>query len=91
MHQNGDTIDAAAEEIRNLGYTVIDSGFSTEELQVIARNPTRSMPASMECGGEANLERMKDSSIARCVISYDDYFVRLAAHDQLSVCLEDAW
>ena len=35
MHRNDDAIDAAAEEIRNIGYSVIDSGLSAEELRLI--------------------------------------------------------
>jgi ectoine hydroxylase-related dioxygenase (phytanoyl-CoA dioxygenase family) len=81
VHHNEDDFDAAAEEVRNIGYTVIDSGFSADELQLI-RDKSEAIYAQQvwECGGEENLERMMDSSIARCVISYDDYFVRLAAH-----------
>jgi ectoine hydroxylase-related dioxygenase (phytanoyl-CoA dioxygenase family) len=84
MHQNEDSSAAAAEEIRTIGYTVIDSGFSAAELQLI-RDKSDAVYAQQvrECGGEENLERMNDSSIARCTISYDDYFVRLAAHERL--------
>jgi ectoine hydroxylase-related dioxygenase (phytanoyl-CoA dioxygenase family) len=83
-HRNEDHFDAGAEEIRTIGYTVIDSGFSAQDLQVI-REKSEAIYARQvrECGGEENLVRMKDASIARCVISYDDYFVRLAAHDGL--------
>jgi len=84
VHENEDGLDAAAEEIRNLGYAVIDSGFSAEELQEIRLKSDAVYALQVrECGGEANLERMKDCSIARCVLSYDDYFVRLAARETL--------
>jgi ectoine hydroxylase-related dioxygenase (phytanoyl-CoA dioxygenase family) len=83
-HHNADDHDAAAEEIRNIGYTVIDSGFSPEELQAV-RDRSEAVYARQvrECGGEDNLVRMKDASVARCVLSYDDHFVRLAAHPGL--------
>jgi ectoine hydroxylase-related dioxygenase (phytanoyl-CoA dioxygenase family) len=83
-HHNGDDTEAAAEEIRNIGYAVIDSGFPAGDLQVIREKSEATYARQVrECGGEENLERMNDASIARCVISYDDYFVRLAAHDRL--------
>jgi ectoine hydroxylase-related dioxygenase (phytanoyl-CoA dioxygenase family) len=83
-HQNEDTLEAAAEEIRNIGYTVIDSGFSADDLQHI-RDKAEAVYARQvrECGGEDNLQRMNDACIARCALSYDDFFVRLAAHEQL--------
>ena len=84
MHTNQDEADAAAEEIRAIGYTVLDSGFSAEELQTI-RDKSEAIYARQvkECGGEENLQRMNDACIARCALSYDDYFVRLAAHTNL--------
>jgi ectoine hydroxylase-related dioxygenase (phytanoyl-CoA dioxygenase family) len=84
IHHNGDDLDALAEEIRNLGYTVLASGFSALELQQI-REASDAVYARqvLECGGEENLVRMKDASIARCALSYDDCFVRLAAHPGL--------
>jgi len=83
-HRNADGLDAAAEDIRNIGYTVIDSDFSPAELQTIREKADAVYDRQVrECGGEGSLERMHDSSVARCVLSYDDYFVRLAAHEKL--------
>lgn len=82
--ENHDDFDAAAEEICNVGYTVMDSGFAADELQSIrARSMAVYDRQLRECGGEDNLQRMNDAWVARCIISYDDYFVRLAAHAQL--------
>jgi ectoine hydroxylase-related dioxygenase (phytanoyl-CoA dioxygenase family) len=83
-HHNDDASTAAVEEIRNIGYTVIDSGFSAQELQLI-RDKTDAIYARQveECGGEEKLQMMSDACIARCALSYDDYFVRLAAHPRL--------
>jgi ectoine hydroxylase-related dioxygenase (phytanoyl-CoA dioxygenase family) len=84
MHQNADGLDAAAEEIRNLGYAVIDSGFSADQLRLIREKSDAIYARQVqECGGEENLLRMNDVSIARCALSYDDYFVKLAAHPAL--------
>jgi ectoine hydroxylase-related dioxygenase (phytanoyl-CoA dioxygenase family) len=83
-HHNDNADDAAAEEIRNLGYTVIDSAFSATELQTIRDKATQIYDRQVrECGGDANLQQMNDAWIARCALSYDDYFVRLAAHPLL--------
>ncbi len=83
-HLNEDSLDAAAEEIRNVGFTVIDSGLAPEELQMV-REKSDAIYAQQvrECGGEENLLRMHDVSIARCALSYDDYFVKVAAHPDL--------
>jgi ectoine hydroxylase-related dioxygenase (phytanoyl-CoA dioxygenase family) len=85
IHSNATNLDEAAEEIRNMGYTVIDGELSDEELQTI-RDKSEAIYARQvqECGGEENLHRINDAWIARCLVGYDDYFIRLAAHDKLT-------
>src|SRR5213079_1006192 len=52
---NADGLDAAAEEIRNLGYAVIDSGFSADQLRLIrAKSDAIDARQVQECG-EGNL------------------------------------
>lgn len=80
-HQNADHGDVVAEEIRTIGYAVIDSGFSALDLQTIREKSEEVYARQVqECGSEESLQRMNDASVARCVVSYDDYFTRLAAH-----------
>jgi ectoine hydroxylase-related dioxygenase (phytanoyl-CoA dioxygenase family) len=87
IQQNEDGVAGAVEEIRNIGYTVIDSGFDAQDLQLI-RDKSEAIYNQQvrECGGEEHLHKMNDACIARCVLSYDDFFVRLAAHAKL-LCL----
>jgi ectoine hydroxylase-related dioxygenase (phytanoyl-CoA dioxygenase family) len=84
FHENRDELDLYAEEIRNLGYTVVQSGFSTEELQTIRQKIDDIYQVQLrEIGGEAALQRINDANIARCLVGYDDYFLRLAAHPSI--------
>jgi ectoine hydroxylase-related dioxygenase (phytanoyl-CoA dioxygenase family) len=84
FHQNENAWDAAAEEIRNIGYTVIDSGYTPDELHLIrAKIDTIYDQQLSEIGGESELKRMSDADLARCLTGYDDYFLNLAIHPDL--------
>ena len=81
VHQNTDECDARAEEIRNIGYTVVESGFSAEELQLIRKKIDDTYDLQVrEIGGADVLNRINDADLVRCIIGYDDYFLRLATH-----------
>ena len=81
FHHNSDQHDFHAEEVRNLGYTVVESGFSPAELQMIREKiDTIYEQQVREIGGEKELERMHDADLARCLVGYDDYFLNLAIH-----------
>lgn len=81
FHRNDDLYDFHAEEVRNLGYTVVDSGFSSEELQMIREKIDVVYDRQIgEIGGESELKRMNDADLARCLVGYDDYFLNLAIH-----------
>ena len=85
-HEDAD--DLLVEEIRRVGYTVIESGFSADELQLIREKIDLVYERQLaEIGGEQHLHRINDGNLARCLVGYDDYFLRLAAHPRLvSVC-----
>ena len=81
FHHNESEIDFRVEEIRRVGYTVIDSGYSDEELQNIRDRIDRVYEMQVsEIGGVDKLKRINDADLARCLIEYDDYFVKLAIH-----------
>jgi ectoine hydroxylase-related dioxygenase (phytanoyl-CoA dioxygenase family) len=81
FHQNESEEDFHVEEIRNLGYTLVQSGFSADELQTIREKIDEIYDQQVrEIGGADQLKRMNDADIARCLSGYDDYFVRVAAH-----------
>jgi hypothetical protein len=84
IHHNDTATDGAAEDIRNIGYTTIDSELSSEDLQVI-REKSEAIYARQvrECGGEENLFRINDACIGRCALGCDDYFVRLVTNGNL--------
>ncbi len=81
FHKNLDEADRRAEEIRNVGYTVMQSGFSVGELQLIRQKIYDIYQLQVrEIGGEQALKDINDLNVARCLLGYDDYFLKLAAH-----------
>jgi ectoine hydroxylase-related dioxygenase (phytanoyl-CoA dioxygenase family) len=69
-----------AEQIRTIGYVVIDGGFSADELRDFSDRLDRVMDAQVDEFGADRLERIGDGLTARLPLAYDDTFVRLAAH-----------
>src|ERR1700730_4670629 len=81
FHVNHDEADFYAEEIRNIGYAVVESGFSASELQLIRQKIDDVYELQLqEIGGEEVLKRINDADLVRCILSYDDYFLTLATH-----------
>ena len=80
-HRNCDPFDANVEEIQRVGYTVIDSGYSPKELQLIRIKIDAIYDVQVrEIGGEDKLKAIKDLDLARGLIAYDHYFLNLAIH-----------
>src|SRR5207249_2793458 len=68
-HRNDGAADEAAEGVRNVGYAVIDSDLTDEELRAVrARSEAIYARQVRECGGEDNLDRINDACIGRCLI-----------------------
>jgi ectoine hydroxylase-related dioxygenase (phytanoyl-CoA dioxygenase family) len=88
FHRNEDEDDFRAEEIRNVGYAVVGGGLAADELQLIREKIDGIYERQLaEIGGEERLRRINDANLARCLVGYDDYFIRLAAHPRLvSLC-----
>ena len=81
FHVNHDEADLYAEEIRNIGFTVVESGFSVDELQLIRQKIDDIYEQQVrEVGGEDVIKRINDADLVRCIIGYDDYFLALATH-----------
>jgi ectoine hydroxylase-related dioxygenase (phytanoyl-CoA dioxygenase family) len=80
--------DVRAEEIRRVGYTVVAAGFAAAELETIREKIDAIYERQVsEIGGDERLQRMNDADLARCLVGYDDYFLRLAAHPAITaVC-----
>jgi ectoine hydroxylase-related dioxygenase (phytanoyl-CoA dioxygenase family) len=84
FHRNRDEDDFRVEEIARVGYTVIESGFTADELRLIREKIDAIYSRQLEeIGGESQLQRMNDANLARCLVGYDDYFLKLAAHPRL--------
>lgn len=81
FHKNQDEADCQAEEIRNIGYAVVESGLSAAELQLIRQKIDDIYEVQVrEIGGTDALNRINDADLVRCIIGYDDYFLTLATH-----------
>jgi ectoine hydroxylase-related dioxygenase (phytanoyl-CoA dioxygenase family) len=81
VHHNESEVDFCVEEIRGVGYTVIDSAYSRAELQTIREKIDRVYERQVkEIGDEETLRRINDADVARCLIGHDEYFVKLALH-----------
>jgi ectoine hydroxylase-related dioxygenase (phytanoyl-CoA dioxygenase family) len=84
FHLNESADDFHAEEIRNIGFTVIESELTQDELpNVRERIDEVYRRQVVEIGGEAQLARINDANVGRCLLGYDHYFVGLAAHPRL--------
>jgi ectoine hydroxylase-related dioxygenase (phytanoyl-CoA dioxygenase family) len=84
VHANRDAYDFAAEEIRTVGYTVIDSGLSPADLVTLREKVDAIYEEQLrDVGGEEALVQIRDADVARCLAGYDDWFVHLAAHPAL--------
>jgi ectoine hydroxylase-related dioxygenase (phytanoyl-CoA dioxygenase family) len=84
FHRNENEIDFCVEEIRRVGYTAVDSGYSAAELQDIRDRIDRIYETQVrEIGGVEKLKLINDADLARCLIGYDDYFVKLAIHPKI--------
>jgi len=81
VHANADEVDLLVEEISTAGYTVIESGFTADELQLIRKKIDELYEVQVrEIGGEERLQQINDADLVRCIIGYDHYFLKLAAH-----------
>ena len=84
FQNNQDEDDFCVEEIRRVGYTVVDSGLSANELQLIRDKIDVIYDRQVrEIGDLERLGRINDTDVARCLIGYDDYFVKIAAHPRI--------
>jgi ectoine hydroxylase-related dioxygenase (phytanoyl-CoA dioxygenase family) len=82
FQRNADAYDLCVEEIKSIGYTVIDSGYTPQQLETIRRRIDAIYEQQVrEIGGAENLSRVNDADIARALLAYDDLFLDLATHD----------
>jgi ectoine hydroxylase-related dioxygenase (phytanoyl-CoA dioxygenase family) len=72
---------AYAEEVLTVGYTVVGDVLTPEEVAV-AKDKINAVYDRQceELGGVAAIESISDADVARCLLSYDDFFVGVAAN-----------
>jgi ectoine hydroxylase-related dioxygenase (phytanoyl-CoA dioxygenase family) len=85
---DGDSLDQAVETIRLLGYAVIDSGYSSEELEQFAAAFERAKAVLYERnGGQHALERIDEHNTIRAPMAIDPLFLKLARNVAvLTIC-----
>jgi ectoine hydroxylase-related dioxygenase (phytanoyl-CoA dioxygenase family) len=82
-------IDRHVEEISVSGFTVVPGVIDESELPEVHRrvDSVYEQQAS-EVGGAQNLRAINDETIARCLLAYDDYFLKLATAPKIVALLE---
>lgn len=89
IHHNETSSDFHVEEVRNVGYTVITDAVRLDDLSLIRERIDRIYEQQVrELGGEAQLKRINDAKVARCLLGYDDFFVELVRQPMLVAVLK---
>jgi hypothetical protein len=82
--QDGDALAFHAERIRAIGYSVLDSGISQEDVVRLGTSLDAIFDRQVqEFGGLDRLRSIGDAYTARCPLVYDDGFVELVRHPLL--------
>lgn len=77
-------LDEIADQIRRIGYAVLDSGYSTDELNQISEAFNRTRADYVEKYGEAYLRRANEFHMVRAPLTYGDpFFISLATNQNL--------
>lgn len=82
--QDGDALAFHAERIRTIGYSVLDSGISRQDVDRLGTSLDEILERQVqEFGGMDRLFSIGDAYTARCPLIYDDRFVELVRHPML--------
>lgn len=82
-------LDEAAEQIKNLGYAIIDSGYTATELLDISEEFNRIRHHYIETHGEAKLKSIDEFHIIRSPLTHGDKaFLKLAMNANLLVLVK---
>ncbi|MGZ3592473.1 MAG: phytanoyl-CoA dioxygenase family protein [Syntrophales bacterium] len=77
-------LDEAAEQVRNLGYAILDSGYTTPELQSISEEFNRTREHYVETYGESKLRSLNEFHTIRSPLTHGgDAFLKLALNEHL--------
>lgn len=82
--QDGDALAFHAERVRTIGYSVLDSGISREDVYRFGTSLDAILERQVqEFGGMNRLLSIGDADTVRCPLAYDDRFVELVRHPTL--------
>lgn len=77
-------LDEAAEQVRNLGYAIIDSGYTISELRSISEEFNRTRERYVEKYGDAMLKNLNESHTVRSPLTHGgEVFIKLALNETL--------
>lgn len=74
----GDEVDQSVEEIDYLGYTVIESGLSDQQLESAGEALDRAYKCQTKEAEAGSAQLEADADIVRCPLAYDDLFLTIA-------------
>jgi hypothetical protein len=80
--------DRHAERVRLVGYTIVDGGFSSDEVRQLAGRIDALLERQVhEAGGLDRLTEIGEQETARCCLAYDDGFLQLVTNGPVTeVC-----
>jgi ectoine hydroxylase-related dioxygenase (phytanoyl-CoA dioxygenase family) len=83
------TMDLAAESIRNIGYAVLDAGYSKSDLDRLSDDFNRSRERYINQFGEQRLRDLGEYFTVRALLTHgSDLFLKLALNDTLHAVLK---
>ena len=86
---HGSEFDEIAEQVRRLGYAILDSGYSAEELKQISEAFNLTRTNYIQAYGEAHLRSAREFHTIRAPLTHGDpVFVRLATNTNLLSVLD---
>jgi ectoine hydroxylase-related dioxygenase (phytanoyl-CoA dioxygenase family) len=82
-------LDRRVEEIRLAGYTVLTDVLTPSEVAEAREKIDRIYESQLEeVGGTSRLEAINDTYNARCLLAYDDFFLKVARHARVLQVVE---
>jgi ectoine hydroxylase-related dioxygenase (phytanoyl-CoA dioxygenase family) len=84
QNQSDSALDEAAEQVKNLGYAVIDAGYTAVELQDLSEEFNRTRASYIETHGESRLMSFNEIHTIRSPLTHGGAaFLNLALNDNL--------
>ncbi|MDA2932848.1 phytanoyl-CoA dioxygenase family protein [Acidobacteria bacterium AH-259-D05] len=82
LFQPADDIDLYVEELTRNGYTILKDRLDEESVAYARKRIDEIYEIQVrEIGGEKNLELIGEQALARNLLAYDDFFIKLARHE----------